>query len=246
MPALRRNKRKFLRLNHTQPGVRNGGGMASILPREAYNYDGGSDTEPDDEEHDLTIKYAHQINMPQDQPPVETVFGKGVIVTKSFGGRLYACLDEGVKASEDSEALDVQTLDEEPKTSKADEGEGEVKYPSLPALPAEHRLPSEFPVPEHKKMGEGTYKERKPNDTLYSHRGSAGIDMNGAHSRPAFPSRIKPLVRDRLHRRYGIVSGSFGSFEGGDVDRFDEREYRLGLRGEKTEPKKPHWLPRKL
>lgn len=75
--------------------MRNGGGPRSFLPSGIY--DNTSDTEPDTEDEDLTKPFTSNEKMVEDDRPVETVFGHGVVVTRSFGGRLHAKVQEDPK-----------------------------------------------------------------------------------------------------------------------------------------------------
>ena len=68
--------------------IRNGGGPTSFFPVEAFD-DVGSDTEEDSDVDDevLLAKYGRQ-KLQEDTRPIETVFGAGVVVFRSFGGTL--------------------------------------------------------------------------------------------------------------------------------------------------------------
>ncbi|KAF2736573.1 hypothetical protein EJ04DRAFT_575347 [Polyplosphaeria fusca] len=72
--------------------IRNGGGSSDFLPPEIFDHT--SDTEPESEDEEKMQRY---LRKPKENPrPIETVFGPGVIVFRSFGGTLHAQLPERV------------------------------------------------------------------------------------------------------------------------------------------------------
>ncbi|KNG52538.1 hypothetical protein DDE82_007155 [Stemphylium lycopersici] len=115
-----------------------------------------------------------------------------------------------------------------------------IQEPSPAPVP--QTLPNTTPTPifppRREKLTATTpslYRPRTPTDTLF-HRGSAGVDPLGNLNRPFRYTSVQVRREEAdngqpstwVQRPRRVVSGSFGSFEGGRVGRFDERGYRLG------------------
>lgn len=126
--------------------------------------------------------------------------------------------------------------------------DGQVHYPTLPSIASfdsepplyAHPAPENVPPPETPTPAGylPSYRPRNPKDTMY-HHGSAGVNPLGAHARGVTKVEAKkrhPAV-DAL-RKHRIVSGSFGSFEGAQPNKFEERTYRLMTPEDKLKEKK--------
>ncbi|CAO2655405.1 Nn.00g104690.m01.CDS01 [Neocucurbitaria sp. VM-36] len=247
-------KRRKLTLPPRPLHLRNGGSANSFIPANSAPYalsPSGSDTEEEDST-DLEQHFLDKMTDDTDQK-IQTVFGAGVNVWKSLGGTVYTDLDDGVKSKMREEQLwgtkrkrndakgkkggnDASQVDRLKEVPVVPQGVVTLAQSPLPAAAARSPLqtPMATPTPMIKALTApapaiAPYRPRTPHDTQFN-RGSAGIDPLGAYNRPIHPlpaARQLGAAADQAPLRR-IVSGSFGSFEGGRPGRFDERAYRLG------------------
>ncbi|KAF2276340.1 uncharacterized protein EI97DRAFT_36381 [Westerdykella ornata] len=209
--------------------------------------DKGEDTKEDSEAEQIAQRYPQRPSPPRARRSSAADFGK----VEEYGpidmmrirrrGRIAPPLPKEGWPSYDSQA--------------------EVEYPTLPSLPSfpsQHQPPASPPVPSRPVPNVApqpnlppaqaptpggylaTYRPRQPNDTLF-HRGSAGVNPDGAHARPPFKKRSMHAKNGMggVLRHHRIVSGSFGSFETEKPSRFNDRPYRLfAERRQKKEEKK--------
>jgi len=87
--------------------VSNCGADDDFLPQDVFDHT--SDTESESEDEERMQRYLNQ--MQEDDRPIETVYGPGVIVYDSFGGTRHLQLPQDVD--------DVETFDEQPVFSES-------------------------------------------------------------------------------------------------------------------------------
>lgn len=252
MPAPPPKRRRLF----TNFRVRNGGSNTSFLtPGLLRTAEDAAGSSTDEEENEDLAQYYLDKMTDDTNRRVETVFGKGVDVWKSFGGTVYADLDEREKRRERERDIwgKRKRGDEKGRgivRAEKDEGkkvgvvENQATKPNIALM-----LKPDFPLPPVVQ-----YRHRREEETQF-HRGSAGIDPLGNYNRPVklLPKRARhpaaPLADTSvvgtdaapdvpvaaLGGARRIVSGSFGSFDEVPRGRFDERAYRLGPKGGRGE-----------
>jgi hypothetical protein len=265
----------------------------------------------DEEDNDDTEQ--HYLNKMADDTDrkVETVFGKGVKVWKSFDGTMYADVDDGIKKQQHDEEVwgkkkekrkrgarekqqatleqrcdSLQNPDLDPMSGSASTStlgltdsintDGSISYhlvtvdddTALPHTPTASEWEI-FPVrqSQYEDLPGTPLEYQSLNDTNLQHE-NTGADRGASFHHlikplpsraqrsqgpqpialhPHFPGSQPPPVAPAPTPKPGffgkvseetrrIVSGSFSSFDGSQIDRFDERGYRLlpGQIGEVT------------
>lgn len=158
-----------------------------------------SDTEVEDNAEVEAFYLAKSLDSERD---VGTIFGKGIRIWQSHEGTAYTYIEGEIVNGEAMMPRKRKRLQQQTASSKA-------TTPPAPTASLRARNPAQI-------------------STIF-HRGSAAIGPLGAHARPLplfrQTSRAAALTLPPKKRR-GMVSGSFGTFEGA-LDRFDERPYQL-------------------
>ncbi|KAI4652170.1 hypothetical protein J4E93_002367 [Alternaria ventricosa] len=300
------NNRRKMSLFDTFRG-RNGGSSTSFITTSntgIMDTTHGSETDEEDNE-DEAQEYLNKMTDDTNRK-VETVFGKGVEVWKSFNGTMYADVTDKVKRKQRDEELwgkkrkrggadgQGKVLEQRfdslrnstssssststaastpvPDLPQSTYSDSTISYPSLPTR-YDTSLPSTptaseweiFPLrPSQETDFPATPLEYKSLSRTISEPEGTGTSLSGSFNRP-----IKPLPA-RVHRMEGlqmtdatstspqsgrsnsqvqpvtpppstptsflggmlggarrVISGSFGTFESAQADRFDERRYRL-------------------
>ncbi|CAN9280368.1 unnamed protein product [Alternaria sp. RS040] len=273
------------------PRARNGGNSTSFVSTSntgIMDTTFGSTT--DEEDDDTEQQYLNKMVDDTDRK-VETVFGKGVDVWKSFNGTVYADVNDGIKRQRRDEEIWGKTMGKRKRAttekekaagqmeqrfdslrnSKSISGSGSTSTPSTysdnivfyPSLPPSEGYQTSFPrtptaseweiFPVRQSQHDdfsGTpleYKSMNNSDRTGKPLSSHALRPQGVqtarttshqstspHSHPSssrpqsiIPSPPTDALGNTIDGTRRILSGSFGSFDGGEVDRFVERRYRL-------------------
>ncbi|KAF3053849.1 hypothetical protein E8E11_011077 [Didymella keratinophila] len=227
--------------------------------------DTGDDTA---EEDNAELEQYYLTNPDSVEKDVGTIFGKGIGVWKSYGGTVNTyivgdTIDGEVmmprkrKRTQRFTASFLEQADSHASYQRSEADSDFVLAPDSFTLP---NRPAAVPAPIT------ALRSRDPTQvsTIF-HHGSAAINPLGAYTRPFAHIRQRPQAQQPQaqpsasdsqltspsgpvlppEKRYRVVSGSFGTFEG-LPGRFDERPYRLlpGRKDEKNEEARPMYKAR--
>ncbi|KAH8624810.1 hypothetical protein IG631_20275 [Alternaria alternata] len=245
------------------PRARNGGNSTSFVSTSntgIMDITFGSTT--DEEDYDTEQQYLNKMVNDTDRK-VETVFGKGVDVWKSFNGTVYADVNDGIKRQRRDEEIwgkkkgkrKRATVEKEKgggqleqrfdslRNLKSISGSGSTSTPTsewevFPVRQSQYDdfsgTPLEYKSTNNSDRTSKPLSSHSPRPQSFQTARTTSHQSTSPHSHPSssqphsiIPSPPADVFGNTIDGTRRIVPESFGSFDGGQVDRFVERRYRL-------------------